>query len=174
MSKSSARLLSLAVMLLVVALSAQLRGAKFSLPPSLFNGAAFSMSASAIRTASASVPSDKISDATILYEETDYLISTKGTLNFVHRIVYRIETNNGVQGWAEASMEWDPWYQNPSQISARVLQRIGTFATLDPKTITDSPVNSGEDESYTSTRVRKAPLPLAFRLAPSSRSHLGR
>lgn len=160
MSKSSARLLSLAVMLLVVALSAQLLEAQsVSLPPSLFNGAAFSMSASAIRTASASVPSDKISDATILYEETDYLISTKGTLNFVHRIVYRIETNNGVQGWAEASMEWDPWYQNPSQISARVLQTDGTFATLDPKTITDSPVNSGEDESYTSTRVRKAPLP---------------
>jgi hypothetical protein len=160
MSKRSACLLSLVVMLPVAALSVQfLQAQSVSLPPSPFEGAVFSMSASAIRSASASVPSDNISDATVLYEETDYLFSTKGTLNFVHRIVYRIDTNNGVQGWAEASMEWDPWYQNPSQINARVLQMDGTFATLDPKTITDSPINSDEAESYTSTRIRKAPLP---------------
>ncbi|MES2221942.1 MAG: DUF3857 domain-containing protein [Acidobacteriota bacterium] len=160
MSKSSTRLLSLAVLLPIVTLSAHTLGAQaVPLSPSPFEGAAFSMSASDIRTAAASVPSDKISDATILYEETDYLISEKGTLHFIHRIVYRIDTNNGVRGWAEAAMDWDPWYQNPSQINARILQTDGTFATLDPKTITDSPINSDEAESYTSTRIRKAPLP---------------
>ncbi len=160
MSKSFACLLSLAVMLLVAPLSAQTSATQAAqLPPSPFEGAPFSMSASAIRSASASVPADKISDAAILYEETDYRISAAGTLGFVHRIAYRIETNNGVEGWAEASMDWDPWYQNPAQINARVLQNDGTFVTLDQKTITDAPVNSEDAESYTSTRVRKGPLP---------------
>ena len=39
------------------------------------------------------------------------------------------------------------------------MQTDGTFVSLDPKTITDSPINSDEAESYTSTRIRKAPLP---------------
>lgn len=160
MSKSFACLLSLAIMLLVAPLTAQTAAPQAAqLAPSPFEGAAFSMSASAIQNASASVAADKISDATILYEETDYRISTSGILTFVHRLVYRIETNNGVQGWSEASMDWDPWYQNPSQINARVLQNDGTFTTLDQKTITDAPLSSENAESYTSTRIRKAPLP---------------
>lgn len=108
MSKRFACRLSLAVMLLVAPLSAQTSATQAAQLPSPFEGAPFSMSASAIRSASASVPADKISDATILYEETDYRISAAGTLNFIHRIVYRIETNSGVEGWAEASMDWDP------------------------------------------------------------------
>ena len=130
------------------------------LPPSPFDGQAFSMTATAFRTASAAIPSDKLSDVTILYEETDYRIAAAGTLTYTHRSIFRLETQKGVENWAEVSLEWDPWYQNPSQLHARVLQNDGSFVELDQKTITDAPLNSDEDDAtYTSERVRKAPLP---------------
>jgi tetratricopeptide (TPR) repeat protein/transglutaminase-like putative cysteine protease len=117
------------------------------------------MTAEAMRSAAAKIAPDNISDATILDEETDYQISETGAMNYTRRLIYRIETPGGVQGWAEASMEWDPWFESPAEIHARVLQTDGTFAELDPKTITDGPVNSAEEDTYVSAHVRKAPLP---------------
>ena len=129
------------------------------LPPSPFGGEAFALTSAAIRTASSAIAGDHLSSATILYEETDYRVAAAGTLTYTHRLIYRIETHKGLTDWAEASMQWDPWYQKPSQIHARVLQSNGSFSDLDQKTITDAPVDSDESETYTSVRVRKAPLP---------------
>jgi len=124
-----------------------------------FEGDAFTMSAPAMLAASATILPDKLSDVTILYEEADYRMTDTGALTYTHRLVYRIETHKGVEGWAETSIDWDPWYQNPSQLHARVLQNDGTFAELDQKTVTDAAVNSDEEDTYTSARQRKAPLP---------------
>jgi tetratricopeptide (TPR) repeat protein len=116
------------------------------------------MSAAAMHTASAAIVADKLSDVTILYQEADYSLSDTGALAYSHRMVYRIESHKGVENWAESSIGWDPWYENPSEIHARVLQADGIFLTLDPKTITDTAVKE-EDETYSSARERKAPLP---------------
>ncbi len=130
------------------------------LPPSPLDGPAFSLSAAAIRTASAAVAYDKLSDVTILYEEADYRIAPAGTLSYSHRLIYRLETPRSVENWAEISLDWDPWYQTPSQLHARVLSSSGAFVELDQKTITDAPLNTNqEDGTYTTQRVRKAPLP---------------
>jgi tetratricopeptide (TPR) repeat protein len=146
-------------LLLVPSLGGLVRGQSPASPTaSPFEGSAFSMTAAAMRTASAAILPDKLSDATILYEEADYTISDTGALTYTHRMVYRIESHKGVEGWAESSLQWDPWYQEPSQIHARVLQPDGSFAELDQKTITDTAVNS-DAETYSSVRQRKAPLP---------------
>jgi hypothetical protein len=135
------------------------------LPPSPFEGAPFTLTATAIRAASAALPSEHVSDATILYEESTYRFDATGALNYTHRTIFRIETQKAVEGWSEASVTWDPWYQNPAQIHARVLesptgQSGDAFVELDQKTITDAPLNTNDDDgTYTSEHVRKAPLP---------------
>ncbi len=128
-------------------------------PPSPYEGAPFSLSAAAIRTASAANLPDKLSDATILYVEADYRFAQNGALTYTNRMVYRVETQKAVQDYAEIALEWDPWYQNPAELHARVLQPDGSFAELDQKTITDGPINSSDEGTYTSARLRKAPLP---------------
>lgn len=130
-----------------------------TIPASPFEGPAFSMSATDFQKAASAIPADKSSDATILYEEADYLFSGDGMLKYSFRIVYRVETQNGVRGSAEAAEAWDPWYQNRAEIQARVLQPDGAFAVLDPKTITDTPVASDKADTYTLAHVRRAPLP---------------
>ena len=97
--------------------------------------------------------------AEILYEEGTYNIAADGSVKYQHRLIYRVDTEAAVKGWAEVSSTWDPWFEKESEIHARVLQPNGTFVELDQKTITDAPVKPDEDETYSSRHERRAPLP---------------
>jgi tetratricopeptide (TPR) repeat protein len=120
---------------------------------------AFTISAADLQSLSATIPVDKQFPAQILYEEGNYKIAADGTLLFTHRMVYRVDSDAAVKGWAEVSAQWDPWYEKAAQIHARVLQPNGTFVELDQKTITDAPVKAEDDVTFSSAHVRRAPLP---------------
>jgi tetratricopeptide (TPR) repeat protein len=128
-------------------------------PESPFGGSPFALSAAELKSASAAVPVTKEYPAEILYEEGIYRIAADETLKYRYRLIYRIDAESAVKGWAEASATWDPWFENPAQIHARVLQPDGSFVELDQKTITDAPVKAEEDETFSSQHVRRAPLP---------------
>jgi tetratricopeptide (TPR) repeat protein len=108
---------------------------------------------------SAAVPVTKEWAARILYEEGHYSIAADGTLTYAHRMIYRVDTDEAAKGWAEISANWDPWYEKPSQLHARVLQANGSFVDLDQKTVTDAPVKADDSETFSSEHVRRAPLP---------------
>jgi len=120
---------------------------------------AFTLSAADLQTLSASIPVDKQFPAQVLYEEAKYQIAPDNTLTLIHRTVYRVDSDAAVRGWAEVSAQWDPWYEKPAQIHARVLQPDGTFVELDQKTITDAPVKAEDDVTFSSAHIRRAPLP---------------
>ncbi len=124
-----------------------------------FAGAPFSETAAELTAASAAMPPDHEFDAEILFEEGIYRIAEDGTLAFQQRLIYRLDSAEGVKNWAEISAQWDPWYEKQAQLQARVLQPNGDFVELDQKTITDAPVNAQDDETYSSEHVRRAPLP---------------
>lgn len=126
---------------------------------SVFEGEAFSASAAALNAASAAAPADKQFPAIVLYAEASYRIAADGTLDYRHRVVYRVDSAEGVKGWAEISSNWDPWYEKPAMLHARVLQPDGRFTELDQKTITDAPINAEDAETFSSAHVRRAPLP---------------
>jgi hypothetical protein len=105
------------------------------------------------------MPVDKEYGAQILFESGTYRIAIDGTLQYEHRLIYRVDTEAAVKGWSETSSSWDPWYENPSQLRARVLQADGNFIELDQKTITDTPVKAEDSETFSSRHVRRAPLP---------------
>jgi tetratricopeptide (TPR) repeat protein len=133
------------------------QSAPASAPP--FDGEPFTESVVELKSASAAMPPNKEFGAEILYEEGIYRIAADGTLTYRHRLIYRVDTEGTVKGWAEISSEWDPWIENPVQLRARVLQADGTFVELDQKTVTDAPVNADDNETFSSRHVRRAPLP---------------
>jgi len=112
-----------------------------------------------LQSASALMPVNKEFGAQILFESGTYRIAADGTLQYEHRLIYRVDTEKAVKGWAETSAEWDPWYENPVQLRARVLQTDGSFVELDQKTITDTPVKKEDSDTFSSRHVRRAPLP---------------
>jgi tetratricopeptide (TPR) repeat protein len=124
-----------------------------------FTGAPFSETATELIAASSSMPPSREFDAQILLEEGTYRIAEDGTLSFQQRTIYRLDSADGVKNWGEISSRWDPWYERQAQLQARVLQPNGVFVELDQKTITDAPINSEDDETYSSEHVRRAPLP---------------
>lgn len=126
---------------------------------SSLQGDTFHNTAAELQAVSTAHPAVGGGAATVLFEETAYRYAADGSHRYQHRLIYRIDTQAGVESWGEASADWDPWYQKPSNIRARVLTTAGTFVELDPKTITDAPINSDEQDTYTSQRIRKAPLP---------------
>jgi tetratricopeptide (TPR) repeat protein len=128
--------------------------------PSLpFAGQPFTATVADLRSASAAMPPSKDYGAQVIYEEGLYRIAADGTLKYRHRLIYRVDTEAAVHGWAENSASWDPWYENPVQLDARVLQPDGSFAVLDQKTVTDAPVKADDNETYSSRHMRRAPLP---------------
>jgi hypothetical protein len=117
------------------------------------------MSADELKSASAAVPVSKEFGTEILYEEGIYRIGTDGALQYRHRLIYRVDTDDAAKGWAEISADWDPWFEAPAQLHARVLQANGAFVELDQKTVTDAPVKAVDSETFSSEHVRRAPLP---------------
>jgi tetratricopeptide (TPR) repeat protein len=142
-----------------IAVTAQSKSATAT--PSAFGSAPFAASATELATASAEVPPSHEHDVQILYEEGNYRIAADGTLAFRERMIYRIDSADGVKNWAEISSQWDPWFEKQVQLQARVLEPNGSFVELDQKTITDAPVHadSDEDDTYSSEHERRAPLP---------------
>src|SRR5271157_6716 len=128
-------------------------------PESPFAGAPFALSVDALKSASAAVPVTKEYPVEILYEEGIYRIAADETLKYQYRLIYRVDAESAVKGWSEVSSTWDPWYENPAQLHARVLQPNGVFIELDQKTITDAPVKAEDSETFSSRHVRRAPLP---------------
>jgi tetratricopeptide (TPR) repeat protein len=128
-------------------------------PSTPLEGQPFSATAAELNAASAAAPADKQFPAIVLYAEGSYHIAADGTLDFRHRMIFRVDSADGVRGWSEISSNWDPWDQKPAQLHARVLQPDGHFTELDQKTITDAPINAEDSETFSSSHVRRAPLP---------------
>ncbi|MDE1163007.1 MAG: DUF3857 domain-containing protein [Acidobacteriaceae bacterium] len=122
-------------------------------------GAVFRSSVAELRAASAAVPASSESDVQILLEESRFRFAADGTRITEHRRIYRIDVQEAVKGWSEISQTWDPWFEKPSQLRARVLTVDGRFAELDQKTVTDAPVKADDSDTFSSEHVRRAPLP---------------
>lgn len=159
--KPSLRALMPAAFLLAFSLIAIVTMPAQSAPaqPARFDGQPFTATAAELTGASSAVSVNREFGAQIFLEEGIYRIAANGTLKYQHRLIYRVDTEDAVKGWAEVSSTWDPWFENQSEIHARVLQPNGTFVELDQKTITDAPVKPDDDQTFSSQHVRRAPLP---------------
>ena len=123
------------------------------------DGPAFHASAAELKDAAAKIVAEKDAEASVLFEDERYSIDGAGRVTESHHIIYRIETAAGVEHWAEASAEWETFYQNQPTIRARVIRADGSAIELDPATETDVAANESGDGTLSDDRVHKAPLP---------------
>ena len=122
-------------------------------------GPAFQASAADVQRAAAQIAPEKFMEATVLFERDSYRIDAEGRVTYSHSVIFRIETQAGVDDWAETSARYAPWYQNLPTLQARVILPDGRVSQLDPKTVIDGPASEDDDDVYTDERIRKAPLP---------------
>jgi len=151
------RYFSVIVSLLLTVVSARATQAQQPVWP--LDGAAFSASPAELQKASAAVPLEKFTPGTVLFERDTYTLAPGGRVTYHQHLVFRIDTQEGVDQWSQVRVHWDPWYQNAPEIHARVVLPDGRISLLDQKIITDGPAREDEQDTLTDARIRKAPLP---------------
>lgn len=124
-----------------------------------FDGPAFQASAADVQKAAAGIKPEQFMEATVLFERDSYQFDAKGRVTYRHTLVFRIETQQGVDDWAQMWARYEPWYQNPPAMQARVILPNGTVSQLDPKTITDGLASEGDDDVYSDAHICKVALP---------------
>ena len=131
----------------------------------VWSSPALSTDPQALRKAAAEVKPEKDAEATILLSEYNISFDSAGKMVKKRHLIYRVETQDGVQGWAEVRGNWEPWYQAKPEIKARVITSDGAVHVLDPKTLNDIPVHENTPDVYSDERAYGGPLPA---LAPGA------
>jgi len=124
-----------------------------------YTGPAFAASPADIQAAAAKIAAEPFMEATVFFERDAYSIDTAARMTCKHTLIYRVETEGGIEDWSEIRMRWFPWYQKSPEINARVIGSDGKVSILDPKTITDGPAHEDNEDTFVDDRVHKVPLP---------------
>jgi tetratricopeptide (TPR) repeat protein len=131
----------------------------------VWNGPAFSADARALRQAAEQIKPGKDAGVTVLLNEYRISLDSAGKMLKKHHMIYRIESQDGIEGWSEVRGTWDPWYQAKPKLEARVITPDGVVHPLDPKTLNEVPVHENSPDVYTDRRAYGGPLPA---LAPAA------
>jgi len=125
----------------------------------VWSSPSFSTDPAALRQAADAVTTGKHSEVTVLLNDIHYTFDDAGKTTETRRLIYRVETEQGVENWAEISGQWDAWHQSKPEIKARVITTDGVVHWLDSKTLSDSPVHEDAPDLYTDERRYGGPLP---------------
>ncbi|HKD45751.1 MAG TPA: DUF3857 domain-containing protein [Candidatus Angelobacter sp.] len=125
----------------------------------VWDGPAFTTTPEALRLAAAEIKAGKDVGATVLLREDHLSFDAQGKETETYHMIYRIENEEGVKGWAETSGEWEPWRQAKPEIKVRVIGPDGAVHVLDPKTLNDVPVHEEDPEVFSDRRRYGGPLP---------------
>ena len=119
----------------------------------------FTADAATLRQASATVKRGEHNEVTVLLYDLAFTYDAVGMLVEDRHLIYRIENEKGVEGWAQVSGRWEPWRQSKPVIKARVISVDGTEHALDLKTLNDFPIHDNEPDVYSDDRKYGGPLP---------------
>jgi hypothetical protein len=76
----------------------------------------------------------------VLYEEKSFTYDSDGkSVQTLYR-VYKILSQNSVEGWDSSSVEWEPWHEVKPSLNARVITPDGVSHSLDQKSLGDRPI----------------------------------
>jgi tetratricopeptide (TPR) repeat protein/transglutaminase-like putative cysteine protease len=128
-------------------------------PAAPWDGKAFAASPQEVLKASAAMTAPKQVDITVLLDERRISFDSERKATETHHLVYRIETQAGMEDWTAVGSRWSPWYQERPTVEARVIAPDGKVSTLDPKTLSDAPVHRDTPDTYNDDREYQGPLP---------------
>jgi tetratricopeptide (TPR) repeat protein/transglutaminase-like putative cysteine protease len=119
----------------------------------------FSVDPKALYEAASAVPVPDGANVVELVEDESYTFDDAGRMAHVGRIVYKVLTQKGAEGWDSLSVGWEPWHEARPVIRARVIGPDFSVHTLDANTITEAPARGGDYKTYSDGKRLHAPFP---------------
>lgn len=117
----------------------------------------FELSAAELLAAAAEVPRGEAVD--VLFEEQVATYESDGRRTTRHRLIYRVNEAEAVEGWGTVAAAWAPWYQARPEVRARVVGGDGRELRFDPATLSEQPVASDDPAVFSDRRIVEGPLP---------------
>ncbi len=119
----------------------------------------FSVDPKALYEATSAVPVPDGANVVELVEDETYTFDDAGRMTRVGRVVYKVLTQKGAEGWDSLSVGWEPWHEARPIIRARVIGPDFSVHTLDSNTITEAPARGGDYKTYSDGKRLHAPFP---------------
>ena len=119
----------------------------------------FSVDPKTLYEAASAVPAPDGANIVELVEDESYTFDDLGRMNHVGRIIYKVLTQKGAEGWDSLSVSWEPWHETRPMIRARVIGPDFKVHTLDPNTVTEAPARGGDYKTYSDGKRLHAPFP---------------
>lgn len=134
-------------------------GAALGAAPEPWDAPVFTASPAELAKAASAVDSGKGFDATVLLDQREIQVDENGSTRERFHLVYRVNSDAGVQSWSSTGLLWEPWHQKRPVVRARVITADGVEHVLDPKTLSDTPARENASDIYSDTRSYRGPLP---------------
>lgn len=124
-----------------------------------WEGTPFSAPAAELARAAALVKPERAADVVVLLDEQSYRFDASNRLVHSWRVVYRVDSPQGIEEWGSVARYWEPWHQERPRIRARVITADGLEHLLDPKLLSDAPVRNDVPLIYDDAHIYQGPLP---------------
>ena len=120
---------------------------------------AFSVPARELLQAATAVKRERATAVVVLLDERTFVLDDQHRLTSVSRMIYRIDSPDGVERWAASTAHWQPWHQSKPTIRARVITLDGQEHQIDQKLLTDAANRSGDNQVFDDSHTLEGPLP---------------
>src|SRR6187402_28635 len=109
---------------------------------------AFSVPARDLLQAATAVKRERPTAVVVLLDERTFVLDEQHRLTTISRMIYRIDSPDGVERWAASTAHWQPWHQAKPTIRARVITLDGQEHQIDQKLLTDAASRSSDNQVY--------------------------
>ncbi|HEU4779984.1 MAG TPA: DUF3857 domain-containing protein [Steroidobacteraceae bacterium] len=120
---------------------------------------AFAVPARELLQAATAVKRERATAVVVLLDERTYVLDEQHRLTSISRLIYRIDSPDGVERWAASTAHWQPWHQSRPTIRARVITLDGQEHLIDQRLLTDAASRSKDQQVYDDSRTLEGPLP---------------
>jgi hypothetical protein len=120
---------------------------------------AFSTPAPQLLQAAGALRHARATDVVVLLDERIFTLDAAHRLTRTTRMIYRVDSPDGVARWAASSAHWQPWHQSRPQIRARVVTPDGRQHDIDQKLLNDTGTRDAGSQVFDDDHVLEGPLP---------------
>jgi tetratricopeptide (TPR) repeat protein len=119
---------------------------------------AFTAPARELLQAASGITRARPTDVVVLLDERHFVFDEQHRVTRTTRLIYRVDSPDGVETWAASSARWQPWHQARPVIRARVITTDGREHQIDPNLLTEAGTSNG-NQVYDDDHTLEGPLP---------------
>ena len=124
-----------------------------------WDGAPFAVPAQELLQSASAIKRERPTDVVMLLDERTFVFDEQHRVTRTERMIYRVDSPDGVENWGASSAQWQPWHQARPVIRARVITTDGREHHLDQKLLTDAGTRASGNLVYDDDHTLEGPLP---------------